>query len=721
MSQGDLSEENEVIESLPEGEYLLKTVLTNTPVLLWAINPAGTITFLEGQGLDTLGLSGEKDLNKPYAQVFIDFPELIEYTARALEGHLVSMTLQRDHMVLDTRLSPIVNDEGEIAGVTGIAFDITDLKSAETALRAQKQLFENLVAIARATTERPTLEATLQNALDVAAELTGAELGSLFTLNEEEEVVHSILARGRTELVQKDQMVNRVMKSGLAGWVVRNLQSALVTDTIKDDRWLVRPSDKYEPRSALSVPILNQSSIVGVLTLTHPEPNRFTLDHLHLIQAAADQMALALTNAQMFEEQRKLADIQQTLYKVLRTIGSHLDPEAVSVAAVHEIERLTEWSHIGIALPNETGNELLVQAEAGEYKLGEEWSLDVDQGIVGRAFRTGESQYITDVHADPDYIVGHTDVRSELAIPLRRGDLVLGVLNIENFGPSAFSTTDIQLAESIADAVSLAFENARLFEESRNTADRLRELDRLKSSFLANMSHELRTPLNAILGYSELLHEDAQDFGIDDFATDLEKIQKAGKHLLAVINDILDFSKIEAGRMDLFLESFDVSALVDDVVTTMHPVVEKNENTLKVQYFEGLGSMTADPTKVRSILLNLLSNATKFSEKGVINLDAVRMHFDEIEWIQFTVTDVGIGMSTKQLNNLFQPFIQGDISTTRKYGGTGLGLAITRGFCEMMGGEIFVESELGIGSTFTVRLPVEVPESVKSLNISYQQ
>ncbi len=286
----------------------------------------------------------------------------------------------------------------------------------------------------------------------------------------------------------------------------------------------------------------------------------------------------------------------------------------------------------------------------------------------------------------------------------------MGVLDIESDDRAAFNTSDIQLAESLADAISLTFENARLFQESQSTAERLRELDRLKSSFLANMSHELRTPLNAILGYSELLQEDAKDFGIEDFVLDLEKIQRAGKHLLAVINDILDFSKIEAGRMDLFLESFDVTSLIDDVVTTIQPVIEKSENSFEVDVDPELGSMSADPTKVRQIIINLLSNAAKFSEKGGIALKAWRLENDDQDWVRFVVEDSGIGMSTKQLENLFQPFIQGDISTTRKYGGTGLGLAITRGFCQMMGGHIEVESELGKGSRFTVDIPSEVDD-----------
>ena len=235
--------------------------------------------------------------------------------------------------------------------------------------------------------------------------------------------------------------------------------------------------------------------------------------------------------------------------------------------------------------------------------------------------------------------------------------------------------------------------------------------NRAKSAFLANMSHELRTPLNAIIGYSEMLEEDVADAGQDEFVPDLQKIRKAGRHLLDLINDILDLSKIEAGKMDMYIETFSVSDLLKDVVTTIMPLIEKNGNTLQVDE-AAQGMMTADKTKVRQTLFNLLSNASKFTENGVISLQTIREDMgDEGEWIQFTVSDTGIGMSPAQMEMLFEPFMQADAATTFRYGGTGLGLAISRRFCNMMGGDIVVESEPEAGSRFTVYLPIEVQKS----------
>jgi len=247
--------------------------------------------------------------------------------------------------------------------------------------------------------------------------------------------------------------------------------------------------------------------------------------------------------------------------------------------------------------------------------------------------------------------------------------------------------------------------------ELSTARDEAEDANRAKSAFLAQMSHELRTPLNAIIGYGELLIEDAEEDGNQSLIDDLNKIIEAGRHLLTLINDILDLSKIDAGKMELHLERFNIQQLVESVVDTIDPLVKKNSNTLKLQSNGNVGEMYADHTRVRQVLLNLLSNACKFTENGQIDLIAQRINVDDTPYIQFQVKDTGIGMTTEHLGKLFQTFTQADSSTTRKYGGTGLGLSISRKFCELMGGGVAVESRPGAGSTFTVRIPAEVVTS----------
>jgi CheY-like chemotaxis protein len=232
--------------------------------------------------------------------------------------------------------------------------------------------------------------------------------------------------------------------------------------------------------------------------------------------------------------------------------------------------------------------------------------------------------------------------------------------------------------------------------------------NRAKSTFLANMSHELRTPLNAIIGYSEMLHEEAEDLGQKNLIPDLQKINAAGRHLLGLINAVLDLSKIEAGKMDLYLENIDVVSMVEDTAAVLQPLVTKNDNELQIHCPDTVGSMRADLTKVRQVVFNLLSNACKFTKEGTVRLDVAREAVAGEDWLTFAVSDTGIGMTREQTGKLFQEFSQADASTTRDYGGTGLGLALSRRLCRMMGGDITVESEVGEGTTFTVRLPAEV-------------
>lgn len=248
---------------------------------------------------------------------------------------------------------------------------------------------------------------------------------------------------------------------------------------------------------------------------------------------------------------------------------------------------------------------------------------------------------------------------------------------------------------------------------AKNAAE---EASRAKSRFLANMSHELRTPLTAIIGYSEMLNEAMQENGDFDSSSDIRKIHRAGKHLLQIIDEILDVSKIEAGKMELYLETFDLSSLIRDLTFTIQPLVQKNRNILHVNTASIPVFMRADEMRLRQILLNLLSNACKFTHNGNIHLEVLRERRDGEDWIVFQVEDSGIGMTHQEIEKLFQFFSQADSSTNRKYGGTGLGLAISKRLCEMMGGEITVKSAPSAGTTFKVRIPAEVQTSRADAN-----
>ncbi|WP_158560263.1 PAS domain-containing hybrid sensor histidine kinase/response regulator [Paenibacillus contaminans] len=268
----------------------------------------------------------------------------------------------------------------------------------------------------------------------------------------------------------------------------------------------------------------------------------------------------------------------------------------------------------------------------------------------------------------------------------------------------------ISIRSDITDRVKAEAELAERTEQLAKARDEAIQASLIKSQFLANMSHELRTPLNAIIGYSEMLQEEAEELGESIFAEDLGKIRKAGSHLLALINDILDISKIEAGKMELSLETCSLQDLIHDVLTTIRPLLEGNGNEIRTQCIEE-GELNIDVTKMRQILINLLSNANKFTKDGLIQFDAYMESRSNVNGYVFRVRDTGIGMTPEQIAKLFQPFTQADASTTRKYGGTGLGLAISQRFIHLMGGEIGVESEFGKGTIFSCWLPVAAEES----------
>jgi signal transduction histidine kinase len=343
---------------------------------------------------------------------------------------------------------------------------------------------------------------------------------------------------------------------------------------------------------------------------------------------------------------------------------------------------------------------------------------------IGRAVEQRTPIQIPDIQSDPSSVLDvivRAGFRALLTVPLLAADRIVGALVVRRKEPGQFARNTVELLQTFAAQSVLAIQNARLFHEIEEKGRELAEASQHKSRFLANMSHELRTPLNAIIGVTEMLREDAEAAKQD--LEPLDRVLGAARHQLALINDILDLSKIEAGRMELQLETFPLAPLIADVVKTIEPLAAKNANQVGVKCDGAIGTLHGDQMRLRQALLNLMSNANKFTERGTISIDARQSQENGRDWVTIAVADTGIGMSAEQMGKLFQEFSQADASTTRKYGGTGLGLAISKRFCQMMDGDITVESEPGKGSTFTIRLPriVDAPKEMVAVNPAHAE
>jgi signal transduction histidine kinase len=470
--------------------------------------------------------------------------------------------------------------------------------------------------------------------------------------------------------------------------------------------------------SMVGTPLLREGSPIGVFGLARLAVRPFTEKQIELLTTFADQTVIAIENARLFDEvQARTRELSQSvgelqaLGEVSQAINSTLELETVLATIVAKAVQISNTDAGVIYVFDELDQTLRVRAT---YGLSEELVAAIrDQPVAAasdalrQAVRDRQPQEIADIGDEPLSSVREISMRAgfraRLVVPLVSADRVVGALAIGRKQPGRLPKDTIQLLQTFAAQSVLAIQNARLFHEVEEKGRQLAEASQHKSQFLANMSHELRTPLNAIIGVTEMLREDAEALKQD--LEPLDRVLGAARHLLALINDILDLSKIEAGRMELQLETFALASLIASVVKTIEPLAAKNANQVAVRCDGAIGSLHADSMRLRQALLNLMSNANKFTERGTITIDAQQKKENGLNWVTIAVADTGIGMTPEQMGKLSQEFSQADASTTRKYGGTGLGLAISKRFCQMMGGDITVESDPGKGSVFTVRLP----------------
>ena len=432
---------------------------------------------------------------------------------------------------------------------------------------------------------------------------------------------------------------------------------------------------------------------------------------------------------------RKRAEAESQLLQCLTLeISAANDFQTALKIALSKICDFTGWDYGEAWIPSDN-SEVLVCSSAWYSRIdgleefrkrSERISFPFGIGFPGRVWERQRPEWIWDIYLEPEanflrkYAALESKLCSGLAIPVSADNKVVAIIAFFMQSPNDRDQQLVGVIGAIAMQLGVLMRRERdeemlvlMNEELALARDFALEASRTKSTFVANMSHELRTPLNAILGYSEILQEDAALLGLPDLEDDLRKIYRAGKHLLDLINDILDMTKIEAGKLEIYYEDFDVPTLISDICASIQPLLIKNSNQLKIECEPQLGDIHADMVRVRQILLNLLSNACKFTKSGKILIKVDRQKLTQGEYFRFAISDTGIGISSENIQKLFQPFIQADSSMTRQYGGTGLGLAISQRLCQMMGGEITISSELGKGSTFAICLPVNCAQILR--------
>jgi GAF domain-containing protein len=589
------------------------------------------------------------------------------------------------------------------------------LNELRESLQQQTATADVLKVISRSTFH---LQAVLQTLVESAARLCEAETAGIFRPKGEFLQFVANYGFGSDYQTYLESHPIPMDHGSLTGRTMLECKTVHIHDVLADPKYKMTEIARIgRYRTLLGVPLMREGTPIGVISLQRNTVRPFTDKQIELVSTFADQAVIAIENVRLFDElQTRTRDLTESLQQqtatadVLKVISqSAFNLKSVLQTLVESAARLCDADK-GTITRQIDGVFYRAESYGFPAEVMERWRnepVTPERGsAAGRALLEGRTIHIPDADADPDYTfdTAGTRMRSMLGVPMLREGVPIGVLALVRSDVRPFADKQIDLVSTFADQAAIAIENVRLFDEIQDKSRQLEMASQNKSQFLSSMSHELRTPLNAIIGLTEMMVTNAARFGTEKAQEPLRRVNAAGKHLLDLINEVLDLSKIEAGKLELNVEAVDLARLIDEVIGTAGQLAEKNQNRLIVEAQENVGALAADSMRLKQILLNLLSNACKFTKQGQVAL-RVRKVTDGREWVELAVADTGIGLTAEQQAKLFQEFTQADSLTARRYGGTGLGLALSRKLARMMGGDVTVASEPGKGSVFTVRLP----------------
>lgn len=676
--------------------------------------------YLEGlEDGRPVGYQYDLESPKPLQEALLDAGEAAMCRPVSLRGQQIGTLVvkddeEREWLPEEQRLVANVAERVARALEQFRAFDQVKQSEAQTQQRAlELEIVANVSAAAASVLD---LDGLLLGVVELTTDSFELYHTQIYLLDEVGE--NLLLAAGAGEagrlMKARGHSIPVSHEHSLVARAARTLDGVVANDVTQEPDFLPNPL-LPETRSELSVPLAAGGILIGVLDTQADTPNRFAESDVRVYTTLADQIAVAAQNARAFTQIQQRAMELEIVANVSAAASSILEVDPLLQGVADLTKEGFGLYHAHIYLLDEAGEYLALAAGAGEpgrlmLERGHSIPLNREHSLVARAARTRKGVTVGDVTQEPDFLPNALlpDTRSEVAIPLVVGSELLGVLDMQDSAFNRFAEADVRVLGTLADQIAIAIQNARAFKAQQETAERLREVDRLKSQFLANMSHELRTPLNSIIGYSEVLLDGGDGDLSGEAVEDIQTIHGSGQHLLALINDILDLAKIEAGQMQVSRQEADLPKFLGEIIHAGEILVKDKPVSLVLVKESEIPAVYADPVRLRQIVWNLISNAVKFTEEGSVTV-AVGMMDEQVAYVK--VTDSGIGIKSEHLNLVFEQFRQVDGSSTRRAGGTGLGLTITRHLVRLHGGEIYVESEFGVGSTFWFTLPIYVPQN----------